>query len=75
MKTLVFESHEEFINRKDKDVNGVSAQFAKNHPDFEKENETNRGCWNCSDCSGCFRCSNCSGCSDYTNYETSYSTS
>ena len=36
MKTEIFETFSNFLNRKDKDLNGVSPQFAKEHPDFEK---------------------------------------
>ncbi|MBO9613394.1 MAG: hypothetical protein J7619_11895 [Dyadobacter sp.] len=60
MATQIFQGYFEFIQREDKTVNGVSAEFAQENPDFEKQNETNKGCWNCSDCSGCSRCSRCS---------------
>src|SRR3990167_2688685 len=63
MKTQIFDSYSEFFKREDKEVNGVNPQFAKDNPDFEKQNETNKGCWCCSDCSDCSRCSRCSGCS------------
>jgi hypothetical protein len=77
--TQIFESYSAFLKREDKKVNGVDADFAKQYPDHEKQNESNEGCWNCSgcfdcsdcsgcsdcsDCSGCFDCSGCSGCSD-----------
>jgi hypothetical protein len=72
--TQIFESYSAFLKREDKKVNGVDADFAKQYPDHEKQNESNEGCWNCSgcsdcydcydcfDCSGCFDCSRCSGC-------------
>jgi hypothetical protein len=31
MKTEIFKSYNEFLNREDKSVNGVSAEFAKEH--------------------------------------------
>ncbi len=53
--TQIFKDYYEFSNRENKDINGVSESFAKNNPNWEKENETNKACWNCS------RCSDCSG--------------
>jgi len=64
MKTEIFESYAAFIKREDKTVNGVSPEFARENPDFSKENESNKGCWNCSYCFGCSRCSDCVDCSD-----------
>ena len=64
METKIFKTREDFLNREDKDVNGVSEEFAKDYPDYEKKNETNEACWNCSDCSCCSDCSGCRGCSD-----------
>jgi hypothetical protein len=60
MKTLKFKDYQEFSNREDKTINGVIEQFANDNPEFEEENETNKGCWNCSNCSGCRNCSNLS---------------
>lgn len=62
MKTQIFESYSAFLSREDKDLNGVSKQFAESHPNYEVDNETNKACWNCSDCSGCSDCSDCSDC-------------
>lgn len=53
MKTEIFKSYLEFLRREDKTVNGVSPEFAEKHPDYEKQNATNKGCWDCSRCSGC----------------------
>jgi hypothetical protein len=64
MKTLIFETYSDFLNREDVELNGVSKEFAELHPDFEKQNITNEGCWNSSGCSGCSDCSDCSRCSD-----------
>ena len=68
--TLVFESYAAFLSREDKNINGVSPEFAKNNPRFEADNEINEGCWNCSgcfDCSDCSDCFDCSDCSDWIN--------
>ena len=63
MKTEIFKTIEDFLKREDKDVNGVSEEFAKENPDYEKKNETNKACWNCSRCSDCSDCcSDCYGC-------------
>lgn len=70
MSTQIFISFEEFQEREDKTVNGVSSEFAEANPDWQKDNESNEGCWNCSncydcsDCYSCHRCSFCSGCAD-----------
>ena len=63
MATKIFKDIYEFWAREDRKLNGVSQEFANENPDYEKQNETNEGCWNCSDCSGCSRCSDCSDCS------------
>ena len=62
MKTQIFKNYLEFLARQDNEVNGVSESFAQLHPDFEKQNETNEGCWNCYDCYDCSRCYVCSDC-------------
>jgi hypothetical protein len=64
-KTLVFDSYESFLSRDDKRFNGVSPEFAEKHPDYEKDNATNIGCWNCSGCSRCYDCYDCHGVSGY----------
>jgi hypothetical protein len=61
MKTQIFNNYSDFLNREDKDLNGVSKEFAENNPNWESENETNDACWNCSDCWNCSNCSYCSG--------------
>jgi hypothetical protein len=66
MKTKIYNSYLEFLNREQQEENGVSKEFAEKHPDYEKENSTNKacsGCFGCFDCSGCFGCSDCFGCS------------
>lgn len=51
-KTQIFKSWTEFYNRENKELNGVSEEFAKENQNYETDNEDNNGCWNCSDCSG-----------------------
>ena len=58
--TQIFSSWEDFFQRPDKGVNGVSAEFAAANPKFAEENETNLGCWNCIGCTGCTDCYGCS---------------
>lgn len=36
--TQIFQSYSEFLDREDKNINGVSPQFAERVPDFEKQN-------------------------------------
>lgn len=62
-KTQIFKAWIDFYNREDKKMNGVSESFSTDHPDYESDNETNEGCWNCSDCSDCSDCSRCYDCS------------
>jgi len=64
MNTKIFKSYDEFLNRKDKSLNGVSEGFSKNNPNYLIENKTNVGCWNCSGCSHCFDCAHCYDCYD-----------
>ena len=64
-KTLVFNSYEEFLNRPDKSINGVSISFALDYPDFSNQNLTNKGCFNlasCTNCTSCTWCRNCNNC-------------
>lgn len=79
MTTLVFKSFHGFSLREDKTVNGVGEEFAQYHPNFEEQNQTNKGCWNCYEssnctnstdlfkCSGCSDCQNCSDCHGCSN--------
>ena len=39
MKTEIFENYKAFLTRKDKNTNGVSAEFAEENPEYEKQNE------------------------------------
>jgi len=73
MTTKIYKSKEDFLNRKNKNGNGVSEYFAHKHPNWEEMNSSNVGCWDCSycsdcsDCSYCYRCYDCSYCS-YCSY-------
>lgn len=69
MKTQIFKNISEFKSRKDKTINGVSETFAKNHPNYEIDNEGNAGCWNCTNCTNCTYCTNCTNCTDCTDTE------
>ena len=53
MKTRIYKTYSDFLDRTERLENGVSEDFAKEYPDFEKQNETNEACWNCSRCSDC----------------------
>ena len=70
MTTKIYANYQEFIEREDKNCNGVTQQFLDQHnltlADAIKENKTNAGCFNCSDCTGCIKCKECTGCSDCT---------
>ena len=63
MKTEIFKNYADFLNREDKELNGVSESFAKQNPDYNLE-KNNKACWNCSSCRSCSDCSSCSSCSD-----------
>jgi len=67
MRTEIFQSHKEFLERADKLINGVTLEFAHGHPDFSNDNETNNGCWNCEGCKYCTGCDACIDCSDCSN--------
>lgn len=64
MKTEIFKTYSDFLNREDKKVNGVTKEFADVNEGWNEERD-NEGCWNCcSGCSHCYGCSDCSRCSD-----------
>jgi len=54
--TQIFKDYSDFIDREDKKINGVSEEFAKEYPDYEKQNATNEACWNCESCVSCVSC-------------------
>ena len=61
-KTQVFLDQDAFNRRKDKTINGVTLEFAEMNPNYEQENATNQGCWNCAKCNNCVNCDTCTGC-------------
>lgn len=63
-RTQLFEKFSDFQNREDKTVNGFIAAQAKNFPDWEQDNATNVGCWNCRDCKNMYYSEGCSGISN-----------
>lgn len=73
METQIFKSYEDFLNRPDKTVNGVSEDFAKANPNYGDDNSNNTGCWNCSECRNCKDCEWCKRCYYCENcYECEY---
>ena len=56
-----FKSYMAFLNRTDKSLNGTSKPVT---PEIIKDNQSNKGCWNCSDCFNCSHCNYCSYCID-----------
>ena len=73
MKTRVFKSFQDFLNRKDLEVNGVSEEFLNTYTDAIEDNESNISCWNCygcrdcrndQECIRCVYCVECEGCID-----------
>lgn len=84
MKTQIFEDYEAFLAREDKSINGVSVAYAQEHPNYEADNATNNGCWecvecercdecidceSCKDCQDCYNCKDCQGCCEYEDWE------
>lgn len=62
MKTVIFDTYQDFQKREDKETNGVSPEFARENPNYKKENESNKGCWNCEECEECEECEGCVVC-------------
>lgn len=62
MSTEIFKDYYAFEAREDKSVNGVSPLFAAIYDGFERDNLTNRGCWNCRVCRHCVDCIECGFC-------------
>jgi len=74
-KTQIFKNYQEFKNRPNKDVNGVTQELVdemvKGNPNYDyiRDNATNTGCWNCYRCRECKDCISCKfsfDCSDCT---------
>jgi len=62
MKTKIYKNYEDFMERENREENGVSENFASENPDYEEENTTNTACWNCTNCKGCVECEGCVEC-------------
>lgn len=63
-RTQIFTDYEAFLAREDKDVNGVSPEHAEAVPNWEEDNKTNKGCWDCDNCTSCELCVECRYCTD-----------
>jgi hypothetical protein len=62
MTTQIFETYKDFLKREDKSINGVSPDFAREYPNWDADNSTNKGCWNCIYCRNCNYCNYCNYC-------------
>ena len=62
MKTEIFNSYTEFLNRNDKNINGVDRKFSEENPNYLEDNSSNEGCWNCRGCRDCQDCQSCNDC-------------
>ena len=58
-QTEIFEDFGAFKERKNKDLNGVSVEFAEKYPDYKEMNSTNKGCWDCAYSMYCDTCMQC----------------
>lgn len=58
-RTEIFETKFDFEQRENKEINGVSPEFAKENKNWRSINENNEGCWNCFNCCYCSNCSDC----------------
>ncbi len=64
-KTQIFKDYDEFLAREDKAINGVTADFVRDHYIKNSEQDTNNvGCWNCVRCWNCVACVACVACVD-----------
>jgi hypothetical protein len=61
-KTQLFEDLTAFLERDDTSINGVTADFAKEHGIDLEADDGNTGCWNCLDCERCVDCKYCKYC-------------
>ena len=64
MKTLIFNSYEEFLSYEYKSINGVSKEFAELYNIKNGSESPNAFCWNCWNCEDCTYCINCIDCAD-----------
>ena len=60
----IFKDYDEFCNREDKAINGVTQEFLDHFKiTLNGLNVINcEGCWNCEDCEDCKECINCFDC-------------
>ena len=66
METKIFENYEEFSNREDERINGVTLDFLEeNNIDLESLNLAN--CEKCFNCKNCENCENCYNCDNFKN--------
>ena len=58
METKIFKDYEDFLNREDKKINGVTLSFLeKNKINLKELKLTNcEGCFNCNNCNYCDNC-------------------
>ena len=65
----IFKDYDEFCNREDKSVNGVSQHFlSQKNRALETINLNNcEGCWECKDCENCRDCVKCYDCKNCDN--------
>ena len=61
-RTQIFKSLSDFLTREDKSINGVNLAFSKMQPNWDADNLTNQGCWNCHSCTNCLRAISCYNC-------------
>jgi len=64
MNTQIFKNYDDFFERQEKIINGVSPEFAEKFPNYAEMNQTNTGCWDCYNCTECYGCRNCIECQD-----------
>jgi len=67
-----FESYSDFLNRENKNINGILSKDIESELQltrWQEQNETNKGCWNVrgfgknnKDCTNCFNISDCENC-------------
>jgi len=64
MKTIMYKNYTAFLAREDKTLNGVSEDFAREHPEVLFEDTNNIACFNCVSCNNCIACEKCTNCDD-----------
>ena len=71
METKIYENYQDFLNREDKKMNGVTLAFLEeNNINLNGLNLTNcESCFNCVNCRKCNNCRNCEKCENCDNCE------